>query len=799
MMNQNLIKNGRPKKKSFNATRTLMGKTLIALLLALTSLSAFCGEFKNAMLPEGKAVYLKAVAKYEILLPQKPSSQEKFAAKLLNNAILRMTGINCRIINEPATPKNYYISIGATTRVAKLSVGAKLKKDGYQIREHNGNCYLTGGSRRGPINAVIALMEEDLGWRYYSIFVKQKYPELKGGKLKVVPRCYSPPFDAREIYIRDAWNTNWALLNRMTPSFQPMGKKMSDEARAAGGTEAYAGAHVHTFWRYAPDKKLIKKHPEYFALSGRKRHSNNICLSNPDTVKIVAANAIKKLDSEPGTTLVNISQNDGKGVICQCDKCRATTRLEGSPSGTVLRFVNAVADIINKKYPKVKVSTLAYLETYQPPRITRPKKNVIIVMCTDTHAWFFPYYSIKEPKVQNFAKALKAWTDLGAQLYIWEYSFGHTTESMTATPNFDVLTENLRYFAKNKSINGMLFQDNYCSIGNSRAAMKNWIFSKMIWNPNLDLQALERDFCLGYYGNSAGEFMQQYNELLRYEWKNYRKNNKLVGKKAVSFKVSPNFLDKANKLLNQAHKAAKNSKIKNEIGREQLCLLYQRLNNGPKSVSDRAEYKKDIEKMRSLCKHYGISNFQENFPMRARFRRWTFSVNRPPVKLPTPNTIQLWLDVVNLPNTEGKANASIVKDPDSESGYTIMQPPYSSWTIQYTIRPETFLNATGKYIVRARIKLGKIVKHNKNVMHIGLYSYASGMIFNRKLTTNDFKSPGYQWIKVAEIDAPRYSGTLFFAAAKDCAVDKYYVNMVELIPKEEWEKYKQQKEKDIHE
>ena len=50
--------------------------------------------------------------------------------------------------------------------------------------------------------------------------------------------------------------------------------------------------------------------------------------------------------------------------------------------GTLLRFVNAVADAVAERYPDVLVDTLAYQYTRNVPKLTRPRRNVIIRLCS---------------------------------------------------------------------------------------------------------------------------------------------------------------------------------------------------------------------------------------------------------------------------------------------------------------------------------------------------------------------------------------------------------------------------------
>jgi hypothetical protein len=739
-------------------------------------------ERPNALAPSGEARAWRDTAAYTVLLPETPAVQEEYAARLLGDAIEKMTGVRLPVVREPAVPPGPFVSLGATRAATGLGAGTELKPDGYRIREQDGHWYFEGGQRRGPVNAVLAFMEEDLGWRDYSIFVPQYFPDWRGKALRAVPRAYSPPLEAREVHIREAWDPEWALRNRSTPLFTPTGPAVD---QAAGGSPSYppGGWFAHTFARLAPDAATFAAHPEYCAQKGDKRVPNDLCLSHPETVKIVAANVLTILDANPGAAFFSISQNDGAWAVCACPTCRALTEKEGSASAPVLNFVNQVAALVAVKYPQVKLSTLAYLETFRPPATIRPASNVIIFLATDRHMWANPFHFIDE--TEPFQQALRAWNDCGAQIHLWDYTFGDNAHWLNPSPNFDVLAYNLRFFLRQPGVTGVLFQDNYCSVGDSRGALKTWLLTKLLWNPNWDVAALERDFSFGYYG-AAGEAMQAYNDLLRAEWQRYHERYRPADQ--MKFTVSDTFLPQAQELLKQAAAAVAAEPVRSrEVEREAACLLYQRLEQGVRSPADREAYLADIERLRETCERLGISSFAESVNPSLKYLGWKLRANRPPVVLPTPNTIQFWLDTVSLPSVCGPATASIVEEAQAEAGYAILQPcPITHWSIQWTLTPASFLKAEGRYIVRVRAKLGAMKQPQGPVFHLGLYSGERGTLFQKDFAVADFTGDGYQWLQAATVEAPRSAMTLYIGPTTDSAAEAIYVDMVEMVPEAEW-------------
>jgi len=50
----------------------------------------------------------------------------------------------------------------------------------------------------------------------------------------------------------------------------------------------------------------------------------------------------------------SVSQEDWNGN-CECDRCREIDAEEGSPAGTLLRFINRVAEAVEEDFPEVTI------------------------------------------------------------------------------------------------------------------------------------------------------------------------------------------------------------------------------------------------------------------------------------------------------------------------------------------------------------------------------------------------------------------------------------------------------------
>src|SRR5690606_347253 len=101
----------------------------------------------------------------------------------------------------------------------------------------------------------------------------------------------------------------------------------------------------------------------------------------------------------------------------------------GSPAGSLIYFVNAIAEAVEHAHPDVVVSTLAYLSTLDAPTQIRPRANVTIRLCNDLHAWRYPFVDFVTadfPRSTRFREAVVAWSKVCNNLTIWDYTVNFT-------------------------------------------------------------------------------------------------------------------------------------------------------------------------------------------------------------------------------------------------------------------------------------------------------------------------------------------------------------------------------------
>ncbi len=435
---------------------------------------------------------------YQIVLPPAPIASERHAAEELQRFCHEMSGATLSVVAADAPAKDTEIILGNHPRLKELGVpfdAACLGKEGYLLRTVGRRVVIAGGQPRGTLYGVYALLEEQLGCRWFSSKVS-RIPKHEKLMLPPMDETYVPPLEYRESFYTDAFDGDWAARNRMNSNRATLADKH-------GGKIAY-GPFVHTFYHLVPPSKYFKDHPEYFSLTKGERRTerSQLCLTNPDVLGIVVTGVRRWIKAHPHATIFSVSQNDWHG-FCECADCKAIDEAEGSHAGSLIWFVNKVAEAIEQDHPDVAIDTLAYQYTRKPPKSIRPRQNVIVRLCSIECCFAHPLATDDYLQNRSFREDITAWSKLTRRLYVWDYvtNFAHY---IMPFPNFDVLAPNIRFFVEH-GVRGIFEQGNYCPGGKGEfAELRAYVVAKLLWKPDRDPQRAIDEFMKGYYGKAAG-------------------------------------------------------------------------------------------------------------------------------------------------------------------------------------------------------------------------------------------------------------------------------------------------------
>lgn len=467
------------------------------LLMTALGLRGFASN--NNLITNGKS-------DYKIFVSESAVASEKYAAAELQKYLYKISACNLEITHAAKQgDKLVYVGFkNAPESILKDLKPADFDNEEYIIRSDGKNLLLAGGGSRGTLYGVIGYLSDHLGCRWYTREVV-KTPTQSTILLNKIEDRQKPAFEYREAYYHEAFNTEWALHNRLNPSRVPIPDSL--------GGSYIIYPFTHAFYMLVSPDKYFHSHPEYFSeVNGqRKGEDAQLCLTNPEVVKIATETVFDWIKTHPEANMFSIYQNDGYGY-CECKNCKKVDDAEGSHSGSLLKFINQIADSVAKVYPKVKLLTFAYVYTEIPPKTIHPADNVTIQLCHYNYcsAHALGNCTSNEP----FIKRLDQWRSIAKRIIVWDY-FTDFTHFLMPFPNFELVKNDVKFYA-NRGIVGLFAQGSNVpdNGGGEFSELRAWVLSQLMWNPDQDGQRLIDEFINNVYGGSAGRYIREYVKLM---------------------------------------------------------------------------------------------------------------------------------------------------------------------------------------------------------------------------------------------------------------------------------------------
>jgi len=453
---------------------------------------------KTAPLPASPELILadKGFSHYRIIIPSYPTPDEQKAGDVLQDHLLQISDAALPVISDNRNGEGspFEIILGQNERLDKLGIEInfnELGNDGFVIRTDSLRLIIAGGSKKGTLYGVYTFLEKYLGCRMYAPGVKI-VPRSEKIIISEIFDKQIPAINYRTIHYRCTWDQEFADWH-----------KLSHDAK---GERTAWGLWVHTFNHLVPPEIYFEEHPEYYALRNGKRIPTQLCLTNPEVLKITVRNLRKEMARNPGALYWSVSQNDNRNY-CMCEHCQALDNKEGSPSGSVISFVNQVAE----QFPDKVISTLAYEYSRKAPINIRPRENVNIMLCSIEMRRDRPFAEANDATSMSFVRDVEAWSKIAQDIIVWDYVI-QFSNLISPFPNLHVLKPNIEFFVEN-GVTAMFEQGNR-EVGGEFAELRSYMISKLLWDPRADADSVMDDFLNGYYG-AAGRPVRNYIDIMR--------------------------------------------------------------------------------------------------------------------------------------------------------------------------------------------------------------------------------------------------------------------------------------------
>ena len=546
----------------------LLCMLVLALCVPLSAGSEPSATGSGEPLPavEGRITIAPDVAATTVATGADPSDREERAADDLADYLAQISGK--RLARAELTPdqvKPGVLAVGRLARDAGLITQQELDSvamDGYVVRVVQGRVGISGWRDVGAAYGVYALLGK-LGVKFYArrCEIVPSLPDLR------IPEC--------EMKAKPAYE--WRGLNGNLKLGQSPRDDMGDP-----GEIGERGNWVHSADFLVPYDKYSEEHPEYFALQKdgtrlrrdpkRHRFDVHLCLSNPDVRRISAERLLYLIEQQPDRVFFGVSQGDGS-KWCECENCKA---LDGVPgvemTDRLLDYVNYIAREVAKKHPDKRILTLAYtFATSPPPRRVLPEPNVMVQFCPYPHQVNCQSHDFSCEQNQEGFAHLKGWIEKCPEnMYIFDYPRGYQNY-FEPFGSFYAMKSKLDFYAAN-GIRGIY----YCGLPSTFHDLFVFVNSRLLWQPDADVEALIDEFMPAYYGPAAPA-MREYFDYFHAQFAERNIHQMCEGPNpgVITPEVSRNGLA----LFAKAEAAAAGDEtILRRIWSDKFCLLFADLN-----------------------------------------------------------------------------------------------------------------------------------------------------------------------------------------------------------------------------
>ena len=469
-------------------------KTLLLIILVVTGNTLAFGDL---------AISNRGKARCVIVQQAGATAAEQHAVAELVAYLNQITGATFEVQTSGADAPKRAIIVGRGALASRLFPTVDLSRLGeeeFVMRSQGQRLLLAGGRPRGTLYAVYRFLQEQGGVRWFAPWATN-IPQRASLRVPDLNVRSQPAFEYREPYWFAGFDPQWKARNGANGEMRAIPKEL-------GGSITYKG-FAHTFYPLVPPEKHFATHPEWYSLiNGKRIHENaQLCLANPELRDFLVSRVKELLRESPDAKIISVTQNDCQGA-CQCPACQAIDTAEGSPSGSMIAFVNFIAEKIEPEFPQVAVDTFAYQYTRKPPKTLRPRPNVIVRLCSIECNFREP---LDHPSNAAFLADLSGWSKLCQRLYIWDYTTDFANYVLPH-PNWFTLGANARLFAK-YNVRGVFSEGAYQGWGGELGELRAWLLAQLFWNPQADDRALIREFLAGYYGVAAAKLIQRYLDL----------------------------------------------------------------------------------------------------------------------------------------------------------------------------------------------------------------------------------------------------------------------------------------------
>jgi len=562
-----------------------------------------------------------------IVMTASASAEVQDAAKTLQHYIEKSTGAKLPIRSTPGTQNSLRLQ-SATA----LPGSPKLDPEGFILQGTNKSTFIiAGGGDRGIEFGVYDFLERYLGVRWL----------MPGEMGEDVPKHSTLDIPSAKIVQEPVYLSR--RLGGITESIADVDGLWTRRNRAV---KRHSSQHnlLHVF----PPKKYAETHPEFYPVLKGKRYipkqgtwNWQPNFSAPGIVEEGAKQVEKYFQEHPDAASYSLSMNDS-GSFDQSPESLARRNGKRNSqnyedvSDDYFLWANAVVEKVLLQYPDKWFGTLAYIGITDPPKPeVGVNDHIIPFMTQERLRWIDP--KLRKIDQENTQK----WAAVAQNLGWYDYIYGEFYSIPREWPH--LAQEYLSWGAKHhvKFFTSELYP-------NWGEGPKGWIFAKLLWNPDQNVDELLDDWYEHAAGPAAAPKLKAYYAI----WEKYWTQDILKSKwwtgagpylpfnsKAYLADVPKEYLTQSDALLNAAYDLADTPERKARVGKlrevwQQLykpsVVLYQAGLASSKPIANEAQALERVEDAAAEIKNsLTRQHFLHNLPSQKSDPFYHFMAARP--------------------------------------------------------------------------------------------------------------------------------------------------------------------------
>ncbi|TWU15036.1 hypothetical protein Pla52o_55730 [Novipirellula galeiformis] len=423
-----------------------------------------------------------------IVVAQDASEQVRRAAQTLQEYILKSSGAKLPIA---ATAVGNAITVGQNAAVDT----SEIDSDGFILQGLNDHQYaIAGGSDWGTEFGVYDFLERYLGVRWLmptdlgTDIPKHQTIDIPDTKIVQQPTYLSRQFSPINLTVNSP-SGKWGRFNR-----------------ARGRVEFH-----HNLLNLFPPSRFAKTHPEFYPVQqdGKRYIPKDDVdphwqpnLTAPGIVDVAVERIEKYFEEHPNATSYSLGMNDSnnwdQSAVSRAKRNGKTNFLGYEDvSDEYFTWANAVVEKVLVKYPDKYFGVLAYNGIAEPPTKVDVNSHIVPFITYDRMRW-------EDPVLREQGRLLtQRWEKVSPVLGWYDYAYGISYQLPRVF--FHRAQKYLSWGADHQ------VEYSYAELyPNWGSGPKPWVFSKLYWNPNQDVDALLDDWCAHFAGEKAGPKLKNF-------------------------------------------------------------------------------------------------------------------------------------------------------------------------------------------------------------------------------------------------------------------------------------------------